>query len=163
AIPLNIGLRCNELQDDPSRLDDWCERPGDQATIADQTFQIGYIEKLSDATDTVGSRWAVVVRGTVPDFSAGGGLEIWRDDGHHTGRISFNHDQLSTDPTRPSAIIVQLAMDAADDEATLTAAGIPGDPLAIQFGDANRNGVYGDEIGARLIKPGEPEHSYIIK
>jgi hypothetical protein len=42
-------------------------------------------------------------------------------------------------------------------------AGLPGDPLVIQVGDPNQNGNFGAALGGKLILPGNPENSYLLK
>ena len=39
---------------------------------------------------------------------------------------------------------------------------MPNDPMSIQLGDANRNGIYGSELDGRIIRPGDPARSYLM-
>jgi hypothetical protein len=36
-------------------------------------------------------------------------------------------------------------------------------PDRLHFGDPNRNGTFGAELGGRLIKPGDPDKSYLLR
>jgi hypothetical protein len=42
-------------------------------------------------------------------------------------------------------------------------AGQPGDPMSIQLGDSNRNRVFGAELAGRIIRPGDPARSYLMR
>jgi hypothetical protein len=165
AITLSINQPCNQLQDDPSRMDDWCERQGDTVRIGNQRIELGYIQRLSDATETMGSRWLIAVQGDLPMLGENTGISIIRV---REGRsddylIGFDREHLSTDPMRPNALIAQVDLDEEYKERILARAGIPAESNAIQFGDPNRNGVYGRALGNALIVPGHPERSYLIR
>ena len=66
AFTLNIGQPCNQLQNDPTAIDDWCERVGDTVTIGHDRMQLAYIQLLNAATMMQGSQWRIVVQGGVP-------------------------------------------------------------------------------------------------
>ena len=71
--------------------------------------------------------------------------------------------EFERDPMRANAMFVQLRMDDETRERALTRAGIPAERDAVQFGDPNRNGVFGVALGNRLIYAGHPERSYLIR
>ena len=94
------------------------------------------------------------------------------------GYLTAGGAQLVLDPTDAAgtAVIVQLPpapvptpMDpepydlGAAMSAALSGAGQHADPTAIQLGDPNRNGTFGRALGGRLIAPGRPERSYLLK
>lgn len=165
AISLSINQPCNQLQDDPSRMDDWCERQGDTVRIGNQRIELGYIQRLSDATETMGSRWLIALQAPAPELGENTGLAVLRV---REGRdddwlIGFDREHLSTDPMRPNVLIAQVDLDEEYKERILARAGIPAEINAIQFGDPNRNGVYGRSLGNALIMPGHPERSYLIR
>jgi hypothetical protein len=45
----------------------------------------------------------------------------------------------------------------------VTITGNPADPVQISIGDPNRNGTYGAELGGKIIKPGDPQRSYLLR
>jgi hypothetical protein len=165
AIALNINRPCNELQDDPARMDDWCERQGDTVRIGDTRLLLGYIQRISEPTETQGSRWAIVVQGAFPPLTASTDLAIVRPRAGLDDRVllGFDANRLEPDPMRPNAVFVQLRTSDDTEERELSRAGLPADHEAIQFGDPNRNGVYGVGLGNALIFAGHPERSYIIR
>ncbi|MEI8258398.1 MAG: hypothetical protein WCJ30_22205, partial [Deltaproteobacteria bacterium] len=165
ALALNVNMPCNQLQDDPTRIDDWCERQGDTVRIGTERRLLAYLQLVSERTDTMGSRWAIVVQGDLPALTGMDRLSIVRvrpgaDD---VVLQSFSATQLSADPTRASVVLARL--DVMDDaaERRLARAGLPAERDAIQFGDPNRNGVYGVGLGSALILAGHPERSYLIR
>ncbi len=165
ALALNVGQPCNQLQDDPTHMDDWCERQGDTVRIGGVSRLLAYIQRLSEATETVGSRWAIVVQGDFPMLTAQTDLNIVRERPGvaDVNLISFDARQLQPDPARPNAVFVQLGVNDERDDRALTRAGVPAERDAIQFGDANRNGTFGVGLGNLLINPGHPERSYLIR
>jgi hypothetical protein len=165
ALVLNINQPCNQLQDDPTRIDDWCERQGDTVVIAGQRLTLAYLHRIAEATDTMGSRWEIVTLESFPAVSSDDDLSIVRvNPGRDDDQLArFDGSQLTADPTRPNVLVAQVDMGDDDMERTLARAGLPADRDAIQFGDPNRNGVFGVGLDYRLIYAGHPERSYIIR
>jgi hypothetical protein len=165
ALALTVNQPCNQLQDDPTRIDDWCERQGDTVRVGDQRLLLAYIQRLQEVTDTAGSRWAIVTQGDIPELGTGGlSIVRIRAGGSAEDRlINFDGRTVTRDPMRANAVIVQLAMDDENRDRALNRAGIPAERDAIQFGDPNRNGVFGVGLGNALIVAGHPERSYIIR
>lgn len=164
ALALSVNQPCNQLQDDPTRMDDWCERRGDTVRVRGERVQLAYIQRLSERTETEGSRWLVVVQGTMPDPEDGGLAVVRAREGRDDEwLIGWDHDDIERDPMRPNALIVRVSLNEEYKERILARAGIPAERDAIQFGDPNRNGMFGATLGNALIVAGHPERSYIIR
>ncbi len=76
---------------------------------------------------------------------------------------------VKTDPTGLT-IVVRLSEEQSGPEVDaqgsiverLAHAGLVADPMSIQLGDPNENGVFGADLGGRLIVPGDPAKSYLL-
>ena len=165
ALALNVNQPCNQLQDDPTRIDDWCERQGDTVRVEGTDLLLAYIQRIAEQTETMGSRWAIVTQGDFPALTADSQLAIVRIRAGHSddALIRFDASQLTPDPTRPNVMFAQVDPMDEDVERALARAGIPAERDAVQFGDPNRNGTFGVGLGNALILAGHPERSYIIR
>lgn len=154
-----IGAGCN-MKRAPAATDDLCEGTGDLVTISGQDRELGWIGR--DPRDPMGQRWKLTIRepvGAVDPFDLmpvrRGGATIW-----HLGYYA----SVSVDAVDETALYLQPYDDlSAAYLATVIFkdAGRPGDPL--QLGDPNGNGVFGAMLGGRLVKPGDPAGSYLMR
>lgn len=165
AVTLTVNQPCNQLQDDPTRIDDWCERQGDIVRIGDARLELAYFQRLAEATEMQGERWLMVVNGEVPMLDRDTNISVVRA---REGRsddylLGFDRRKLSADPMRPNALIIQLDTNDENEQRALARAGLPAETNAIQFGDPNRNGLYGRLLGNALVVPGHPEKSYLMR
>lgn len=163
----NIDLPCNERRDDPKTIHDLCERTGDRLGVAgtpgaeiafvtpDPSQERVFHITLREPIELTAGASVVVVRTGPPEIE----LLPLTDVGV----------TLALDPTGLS-VTVQLpppetGEDADDDflGPAFSNAGLPADPTAIQVGDPNQNGNFGAALGGRLIRPGDPENSYLLK
>ena len=153
-----IDARCN-VKRAPSAMDDLCEGKGDLVTIAGADRELGWLGP--DTSDPSGRRWKLAFRGALPPLDAFESLPIRRD-GVVVWQLGYL-GALARDLTDDRAIY----LDAYDDflASVLTQifkdAGRPGD--AFQLGDPNGNGVFGADLGGRLVKPGDPANSYLMR
>src|SRR5262249_37653453 len=124
--------------------------------------EIAYVINDDEAARGDDSRsWTIVLREAPGDVSARP-LRVVRagDSGIELARAGDVTASLSA--MKVSLKLPEKAAGAAAGKIP-AGAGVPGDPQAIQLGDANRNGVFGASLGGRLIKPGDPEKSYLFK
>jgi hypothetical protein len=172
----NIGVRCNEKRDDPTQIHDLCERQGDLLRVGEgpaveiaavipyadsETSRVWRVRLREPVAITPSARVTVVRPGSptdiefvsLTDFAAA----VTVDGSDATGRTL--HVTLP-----PKPVSTEAGEEAEDDllGPLFAKAGVPGDPLSIQVGDPNQNGVFGAALGGRLIVPGDPAKSYLI-
>ena len=161
----NLDRPCNQRRETAAAVDDLCERAGDRLEIAGDKIEIAWAVSMP-AEDGSIRRWRLGLRSAPHDDGAGEQLTIRRDDQElwHLGRYATP----SLDPFDKKVLLLEALPPAADgDPAKLLAlalatAGVPSLPEAIRVGDPNRNGTFGAALGGRLIKPGDPGHSYLL-
>ncbi len=181
SIIANIGVPCNQKQDSGDRFHDMCERRGDliefgNAATGFERIELGYVEPH----ETYGPQiWRMVMREAptkltpqsatwkdpmttfrrVPD-GAGGEAEV------PFVPVSLTHDAYLLDAEDPSgrSILMALPGGPALDVVTgfFTESALPR-PDRFNIGDPNRNRTFGHDIGGRLIKPGDPERSFLMR
>ena len=179
SIVESIDAPCNQKRNKPLEIHDMCERPGDVLVIGDATprrVEIGWIRNDDESDAGDGSRrWTVFVKDGVGAID-GLGLTIVRPGvaGAEDVLITYLVGTITADgagttltvrlpdPPPPDPDGGAPQDDGAYVASVLAKAGVPGDPTSIQLGDANRNGTWGATIGARLIKPGAPDKSYLF-
>jgi len=173
SIVANIDVACNQKRDTRIEFDDLCERLGDRVQFGEEKIELAYIEPYDDMP-TVG--WRVVLR-KKPAVMApqGEAMQVWRGVPNGTGTIvdvpflplSAAIASYLVDPEDPSgkSILIGLSQDPMVNPsvvAFLTESGTPR-PDRYHYGDPNRNGTFGADLGGRLIKPGDPDKSYLLR
>jgi hypothetical protein len=172
SIVDNIGRNCNARRDRPETLHDLCEQPGDVLQIGDDAIEIAWIEPAPGADPVSPRLWNVQLR--APVTGAATDLQILRGDAelYWLGEATAVVD--GQDPTRVALTLPATppgtpppSEDEDPDTGTyyasiFLAAGRTEDPMSIQLGDANRNGVFGGELDGRIIKAGDPARSYLL-
>jgi hypothetical protein len=176
SIVDNIGRPCNAKRDRPEALHDLCERPGDALRIGDAALEIAWLEPAEGADPISPRAWRIHLREPVAAAPvAGDDLAIERDGAElfDLGEEPGVSAAIATD----SAAVIELALPETPpgtenpedpDFGTYVAgalvdAGRPNDPDSIQLGDSNRNGTFGAELGGRIIQPGDPARSYLMR
>ena len=158
----NIGQPCNQKRTSADSVDDLCEPPGDRLAVAGQEIELAWV--IPDADDT--RRWHVELR-DAPSLAGPGAMTIMRgtEEMWHLDRYAT----FAADPSDARGLIVEalpVNTDGSDPAMVLTTAlataGVPADPESVRVGDPNRNGVFGAELGGRLIAPGDPAASYLL-
>ncbi len=171
SIVDNIGRPCNARRDRPETLHDLCERPGDRLGLGEQAIEIAWVEPAATADPASPREWKVHLR--EPAAGATAQVGILRGD---QWLYELPRATASLDPGDPGVVDLVLPATPPDlppdpegepDLGTylaslFTGAGMPNDPMSIQLGDPNRNGVYGAELGGRIIRPGDPARSYLL-
>lgn len=172
SIVDNIDRGCNARRDRPETLHDLCERTGDQLVVGDEAIEIAWLEPTEAADPLSPREWLIQLRqqATGPLDA----LAIMRGD-------EWFYDLTAAtavfDETDPSRIVVTLPATPdgpppADDEevdvgtylaSVFAQAGRTTDPMSIQLGDPNRNGTFGGELDGRIIRPGNPARSYLLR
>jgi hypothetical protein len=149
GVLATVGAGCN-FKRAPRDFDDLCEPRGDTITIGSRDVEIGWAVRDPDNV-----RWRMNVRSPV-DPRAGEALPI-RGGVWHLGTYA----SVALDPDDPAQRT--LLLEPYDDrlDILLGAAGTSADQ--IQLGDPNRNGRYGAELGGKLVKPGAPSASYLMR
>ncbi len=170
SILENIGGGCNLKRDKASEIHDLCENRGDRVTVGGEQHEIAYLEPYQDMP-LVG--WRLVLR-TAPQAMAPNG-ELFPVLRAVPGEADAELLPLAAafagylaDPDDPSGRSILFAMvqdpATADFVATfLQESGIDSKADRIHYGDPNRNGTFGADLGGRLIKPGDPERSYLLR
>lgn len=156
----NIDRDCNLKRTDPLAIHDLCERRGDVLSSDAGESEIAWIEVAGSRT------WRVRLREPI---ALGGAVEIRRGDRTVISLADIG-GSAAVDPAEPVAVILAVPAPTVTDPEDppedpgllLDRAGAPGDPLAVRVGDPNRNGVFGDELGGRIIRPGDPTRSYLL-
>lgn len=170
SIVANIDVPCNQKRDRGDDVDDLCERPGDRVQFGEEKIELAYFEPHPAAPLAV---WRMVLRDKPAQvLPQGEMMQVWRAVPGTTMEVPFLPLALATigylvdpdDPTERSILI-----------------GLPQDPALAQFvanfltessvhrpdrihgGDVNKNGTFGAELGGRLIRPGDPERSYLLR
>lgn len=175
AVIDNVGRDCNQKREAAETLNDMCERVGDAVEIADQTtpIEIGSFAPV-DADAAVPRTWRMLLRSAPTEVPSWYDLGVFRDGPDPLYHIGYYMESMAADPDDPSGrtIVLTLSPPPADPNAydagaamsrVLADAGIPADPYAIQVGDPNRNGTFGAELDAKIIKPGQPQKSYLMR
>jgi hypothetical protein len=173
SIVDNIDQDCNRLRDRPDTLHDLCERPGDRLQIGGQAIEIAWLEPDAAADPVQPRIWQLVLREPAEQPPGGAELAILRGDEplYYLGYGMVDAVIDAADPTRVQVTLPDSppVVDPEDPDLgtyladILAGAGRTGDPASIQLGDANRNGIYGGELGGRIIRPGDPARSYLLR
>lgn len=181
SIVGNIGVPCNQKQDSGDRFHDMCERRGDLVELGNETIgferiEIGYFEPH----ETFGPQiWRMVLREAPTKLEAQSAtykdpMPTFRRVPDGTGGevevpfvpLSLTHDIYQLDDADPTgrSILILLPTGPAFDIVSgfLTESQLPR-PDRFNIGDPNRNRTFGHDIGASLIKPGDPERSYLMR
>jgi hypothetical protein len=173
AIVDHIGRPCNQKRDEPTETHDFCERRGDDLRFGGfLRSEIAWIEAL-DADADIARSWRFHLRAAAPADAAASTIEVLRGgepDAPGFFELVSISESVVIAPDDPRAIDFTFlpVTEELFDPTTfvsreLRAAGVVGDTTKVQFGDPNRNGVFGAELDARLIKPGDPERSYLMR
>ena len=177
SIVDHVGDRCNELVEHPDKMHDLCERPGDLLVVGEEAIEIAWVEAL-DADAPVPQSWRLVLAAPFP--AAGASTDALAIERGTEARVLVAElydiaiEVEADDPRRVTVTLPPAAALPEDEEeededpgtymsALLASAGVPGDPAAIQLGDPNRNGNFGARLEGRLIKPGDPEKSFLVR
>ncbi len=159
----NIDRGCNAKRD-PETMDDQCERVGDVVTIAGRPHEIGWTAR--DVRDPASRRWLLGLRDAPAQVPLFDEMVVRHDDAEvwHLGYYAL----AVVDPDDASG--TTLVLEPYPDEPGLAYAQLlasilrdAGRPGALAVGDPNRNGLFGAELDARLIKPGNPASSYLLR
>ncbi len=168
SIVQNIDVPCNQKKTKPLEMHDLCERSGDLLRVGGKDGEIAYFVNEDPAAEA-SLKWTIVLREAVAGDALSDRLGIVRP---KTGPMGTDVELLSltdfgvalaldTDPKK-----VHVTIPTVDDgtvRAVFSKAGAPGDPASVQLGDPNQNGVFGASLGGRLVKPGDPNLSYLFK
>ena len=172
-----IGRDCNQKRDKADALHDMCERTGDLLEIrmpdgpdADNELDLEYIEvafiiPVEGATPP--TQFRMTLRRAPTQFDVTYQPMITMRGSEVIGNVGDLAADRVIDPADPSGKTILLTMYANDfgkQVATrLLRAGIPGATETVRVGDPNRNGTFGAELGGKLIKPGDPQRSYLLR
>jgi hypothetical protein len=176
SIVEGISRDCNQKRDKADAMHDMCERAGDLVEITLPNNAMEYIE-IASITPIEGSgspprEFQMVLRYAPSSFAGYQKMATTRD-GELVANLGDLCDLEEIDPSDPSGRTIHLTMYAApgggeydyggEISKRLSKSGIPGDQESLHVGDPNRNGVFGAELGAKLIKPGDPQRSYLLR
>lgn len=180
SIVANIGVRCNQKRGAAVELDDLCEQPGDRVELGGEKIELAYLEPYA-GMPSVG--WRMKLRRRPARLApTGEQMQVWRavPDGRG-GTVDAAFAPLGAalagylpdpDDATGRSILLALPQNPGNDPALgalidlvirIFSESGTGRPDRLQFGDANRDGTFGAELGGRLIKPGDPERSYLLR
>jgi hypothetical protein len=154
-----VGKRCNAITADPLAILDACEPAGDELVLG-----------------SVGGGFRAAI-GRVRAASDGQAIEIDLEDAVPTAAESI---EASIERAGPPAFVVHLgarvttragehtvivrAGDLPDDlRSFLAGPYVPGLATRVVLGDPNANGVFGAGLGELVIRPGDPERSFLVQ
>jgi hypothetical protein len=172
SIVANIDIACNQKRDNGLELDDLCERRGDRVEIGGQKIEIAYLEPY-DNNPTLA--WRLVLREPPAVLPPADPMQVWRavPDGVG-GSIDVPFLPLSAafigyidDPMEPSGRAILFGMHQGAEVQQIVLGFLQQSGLTrpdrLLYGDPNRNGTFGADLGGRLIKPGDPQKSYLLR
>lgn len=170
----HVGDPCNQLVDQPSKMHDLCERRGDFAVVGDTRAEIARIEHVERVDGAVGAQLSYRVVLAAPYQGPGETeLRFERDEAGGARVVGELYDvTIATDAADANTLVVTLPPESPElgDEdpviymrQALDGAGVPADPTAVAVGDPNGNGVFGAALGGKLIDPGHPERSFLLR
>jgi hypothetical protein len=151
-------------------MHDLCEARADLLVLGEDAIEIAWLE-ADPAADPLSPReWTVHLR--APATGAATGLGVMRGDDWLYDLSEATAAIDAADPTRVAIVLPPTPPDITPEElyedlgtylaGVFVGAGRPGDPMSIQLGDANRNGIHGSELDGRIIRPGDPARSYLM-
>jgi hypothetical protein len=169
----SIGRDCNQKRDTAEALHDMCERRGDLVEISGEPIELAYVVPVAGSGEPPRA-WTLGLRAAPAAFAAGERLRITRGAAElvHLGDFAIASELDPADPTRRTVRLVLPPAPApapsapdpgADLARQLARAGIPGAADTLRVGDPNRNGVFGADLGAKLVRPGDPQRSYLLR
>lgn len=161
----NLDRPCNQKRETAASVDDLCERAGDHLVVGSESIEIAWIVPEPAVSGPI-RRWRIGLRREANGVAEGadlpivrGSQELWHLGRYATASVERGDRKIvsiealpPTGATDPASVLEQA----------LASAGVPSLAEAIRVGDPNRNGKFGAELGGRLIKPGDPKHSYLL-
>jgi hypothetical protein len=163
----SVGVRCNQLTDDPIAIVDLCEPRGDLLVIksgANSGFRtrIGFLAP-KDPMEMAPTDLEITLRDPLPHTATGANFAIVRDvDPQSPIEVPVGF-KLSTKEGEHKATIVGFASLSTGLKAFLYSRYMPGYSGQVLLGDPNRNGTFGYERNGATIKPGKPELSFFVQ
>ena len=165
----SVGVRCNQIRDDPATIDNLCEPPGDQLAIGTFTTHIGKVTATPPGAPTAVQ---LTLADPIPN-GASGAVSVVRQTGN-LSPVTFPVPANAVTSAQAGQATVTL------DYATLAAtpgfsktsslalffvppAFLPGDDTQVEMGDPNGDGVFGAGLGGALVEPGDPMKSFLFQ
>lgn len=177
SIVDTIGRDCNQKRDRADALHDMCETKGDVLHVKGTMTMPEDIEIASivpiDGTGDPARQWKLTLRTAPKTFATNEIIQVMR--GFATIAYLDLYPMASrpvldpADPSRKTVLITLKPPVAGYDIGAETAkglarTGIPGAGTgSIHVGDANRNGIFGADLGGKFIRPGDPARSYLLR
>jgi hypothetical protein len=166
-----VGLRCNQIRDNPAAVDNLCEPPGDSLSIGSFSTRIGNVTAVGPAA--MPTALTLSLHDALPmDVPATAAASIVRSrDGLKTVTFALPARTLMAGKKGDTTVTLAYAplVMAPGPTATVYLAKfllppqfLPGDDTQIELGDPNGDGVFGHDLGGALIKPGDPMKSYLF-
>jgi hypothetical protein len=178
SIVDGIGRDCNQKRDKADALHDMCERVGDilefklpDGPDADTALDLEYIEVAYivpvEGSGSPPTQFKMTMRRAPTDFAVTYQSMPATRGGEFTANVGDLSANRVIDPDDASGKTIILTMYASSFgqqvAGRLLKAGIPGVTETVFVGDPNRNGTFGAELGGKLIKPGDPQRSYLLR
>jgi hypothetical protein len=175
SIVDNIGRDCNQKRESADTLHDMCERLGDVIEISNGTLpiEIASFEPV-DVQAAIPRTWKLHLRSAPTEVPTWHDLKVFRDSEDPLYHVGYYMQSMAPDLEDPTGRTIILSLSPPPPNPTdydagaamsevLASSGSPSDPFEIQVGDPNRNGTFGAERGAKVIKPRDPLRSYLLR
>jgi hypothetical protein len=154
-----LGRPCNLAIDDKRNLKDPCEPPGDHLVIRSQMIdaEIATVDLL-DANTVVVKLVTPVLTG-----SAATDVEVHRlQSGSSSTVFSLGAANVVATVTASKTVALDLSNAGDDAKSFLDARTYPRTESFVWEADPNHNGINGATLGWSMIKPGDPERSFLL-
>ncbi|MSP59898.1 MAG: hypothetical protein EXR72_06075 [Myxococcales bacterium] len=167
-----VNQRCNQIRDSAASIDNLCEPPGDLLRIDGFTTRIGAI---TASPPEAPAHLVITLHDRVPD-GLPSSLAVVRDRGK--GRqVALPLPRSSLLAIAPDRTSLSLALAPLSDPIAAPGPGssgatmarflappqlLPGDETQVELGDPNGDGIFGADLGGALVKPGQPQKSYLL-
>jgi hypothetical protein len=165
-----VNVRCNQLRDDPTSIDNLCEPPGDAIQFGTFQTKIGFITPEPDATNP--TTLQITLADPIPAGADPKSVSVVRQrEGLDAVTMPIPAGAVGTLATGTNVLTLTLAAMAKTPGPTPTTMLadflLPATPTAgaddqVELGDPNQDGVFGATLGGALIKPGKPLLSYLF-
>jgi hypothetical protein len=160
-----VGARCNELTDDPRAIQDLCEPQGDLLLIKsgpDAGFKtrVGFV--TTDGSSPV-QAITITTHDAVPHDGANLDFSIVRDTDPQNPVELHIGAHLGTHAGQASVVVAGMTSLSMGLNYFLTSPYMPGFTGQLALGDPNQNGAFGFDLGGALIKPGDPQKSFLVQ
>jgi hypothetical protein len=161
-----VNARCNQIRDSAAAIDNLCEPPGDTLRLGTFSTRIGSVTAMPATGPSV---IVITLRDPLPDGARTPAAIVQQRGALAAITLPIPAMAIATARTGDRSVTLAFAPLAAAPgpvgslaDFLVPAAFNAVDTTQVQQGDPNGDGVFGDELGGALIKPGAPMKSYLL-